>query len=356
MSQDIRTNPKISEPSSDAIALQSWSADTYADKLMDELFSDIDRMLEGSTKLPTEVQQPEYVSLQPLKIPAMPQAEAAIAQPEQVTQEAGNTANGLQTPVEPKKATQKAKGAYWGSNFGSWFDKLLLAIALTSLAGMFLLWLASQHRLNWRLRPQPVASPVAKPQISESDSQFIKYMLRSLEAIDRNAQASKQLAAAAGVQQASNLPQVFIPSNLPPVPNPTTRIIEKVYIPVYPPSASSTAPASTPGKTPAANPSGLRAASAPAKPVPQSIVPLPPSSPLISAAPDTQLPAPQQTLVGVVQQGRPAGLFVINGVTQRIHQGESIGNSGWTLVTIAKQEAIVRRNGEVRSVYVGQKF
>jgi Tfp pilus assembly protein PilP len=53
---------------------------------------------------------------------------------------------------------------------------------------------------------------------------------------------------------------------------------------------------------------------------------------------------------------RSAALFEVNGTTQRINVGEAIGASGWTLVSVANQEAVVRRNGEVRSVYVGQKF
>jgi len=61
--------------------------------------------------------------------------------------------------------------------------------------------------------------------------------------------------------------------------------------------------------------------------------------------------------MGLLELGdRSAALFEINGVTRRIHLGESIGSSGWTLVEVANQEAIMRRNGEVRSVYVGQSF
>jgi Tfp pilus assembly protein PilP len=61
--------------------------------------------------------------------------------------------------------------------------------------------------------------------------------------------------------------------------------------------------------------------------------------------------------VGLLESGEnSAALFDVDGVTQRFKIGESIGASGWTLVSVANQEAVVRRNGEVRSVYVGQKF
>lgn len=65
------------------------------------------------------------------------------------------------------------------------------------------------------------------------------------------------------------------------------------------------------------------------------------------------------TLVGLLESEsgeNSAALFDVDGVTQRFKIGEAIGGSGWTLVSVANQEAVVRRNGEVRSVYVGQKF
>ena len=53
---------------------------------------------------------------------------------------------------------------------------------------------------------------------------------------------------------------------------------------------------------------------------------------------------------------KSAALFKIDGVTRRIHKGENIGSSGWTLVDISNNEIVVRRNGEVRSIQTGQKI
>jgi hypothetical protein len=39
-----------------------------------------------------------------------------------------------------------------------------------------------------------------------------------------------------------------------------------------------------------------------------------------------------------------------------LNMGESIGSSGWTLVDVSNGEAVIRRNGEVRSIYAGQKL
>ncbi len=74
-----------------------------------------------------------------------------------------------------------------------------------------------------------------------------------------------------------------------------------------------------------------------------------PSAPVASSA--------KYTLVGVLELGdRSTALFESNGVARRINMGESIGTSGWSLVEVNNQEAIIRRNGEVRSIYVGQAF
>ncbi len=63
------------------------------------------------------------------------------------------------------------------------------------------------------------------------------------------------------------------------------------------------------------------------------------------------------TLEGLMELGnKSAALFKINGVTKRIEVGEAIGYSGWTLVEVANGEAVIRRNGEVRSIYAGQTF
>ncbi|MEB3342784.1 hypothetical protein [Okeania sp.] len=70
-----------------------------------------------------------------------------------------------------------------------------------------------------------------------------------------------------------------------------------------------------------------------------------------------QVQTPINTLVGVLELGeRSAALFEVDGIARRIYVGESIGSSGWTLVQVVNQEAVIRRNGEVRSVFVGQQF
>lgn len=372
MSQDISTNQSTSEPVSESIPLQPWSAEAYADKLMDDLFSDIDKILEGS-KLPTEPAKSEYVSLQPVKIPqiTMPSAVVSLGQV-------------LASPSHPANAKQSAKSdavsdarsfATPSSGNSQYFHKILLGITCGSLVVSLILWWANRDKLRLPSWLNPVVTSHQNA-LSPSDAQFINYMLRSLELIDHKTQVSKQptnpsvlpvrqggMPAGMPVYSQASPP---VASNQPQIPNPAPTVVG-VYIPGYqgsqyqplpnpqlaPPSGSSIHPLA---------PSSIR----PSAGIPLAAQPSHPSAVRSSATPmpTTQMPTPtlttpeaKHTLVGLLYLGdRSAALFDISGVTQRIQVGEPIGVSGWTLVTVTKEEAIIRRNGEVRSIYTGQKF
>ncbi len=212
-----------------------------------------------------------------------------------------------------------------------------------------------------------------------------------------------------------NLPPVITANNTPPAA-PRTTIVERIYIPVYQaPQPMRYAPLPIPGVRKILPPVSSRTSKSipvkkalnsvpkPAKPVPVKMVaaavrtelkpvavrtaPITlrqPSNPVpvvkvtaFQAAPP-KLPvatvpkepktvekqayvetvtAPTHTLEGLLELGdKSAALFKVDGVTRRIDIGESIGSSGWTLVEVSKGEAVVRRNGEVRSIYTGQNL
>lgn len=363
MSQDVQTNQQTSEHYSDRIPLERSSVEDHADQLMDELFSEIDRILDGGSKFTTETAQPQYVSLQPLKMPEMSPPEATVTPDEQpktqLTQEQENTSHAApQSLTKQPNTEEKNPSDPKNARYGNWFEKILLGLSFASLLTFAVLWLVSEKKLNLQFWQQYNTAASTQPQISESDAKFIEYMQRSLLTIDRQAQASKQSTA---TQQNSNQSQIPASANAA-IPSQTTKVIEKVYIPVYPPQAStSVAPSTT------LSPSSpqVRAATGAIKPPP----PLPQvaGSPPAVAPPSTNTspskswipatPGNKFTLVGLVERTkRPAALIEIKGVTQRIYQGQTIGDSNWTLVAVAEQEAIIKRNGEVKSIYVGQKF
>jgi hypothetical protein len=351
MSQDVSTNQRANESLAPSLPVQPWSAEAEADKLMDDLFSDLDRMLEGGSKLPTETVKPDYVSLQSLAIPNIPKP-PTVASPE----EQGQDSQEEVTEVAPSLEADEPHSRQAAPQRSGWsFEKLLLIAGLASLAITAILLLTRWDRLNWPGLGNPTTSPTADRGQFAADAEFVNYMLRSLDAIERQAVADEPIASAGEIGNALSMPSIPLPENPSAPPNRAPTVLERVYIPVYPPQSpaaptapTAPAPAPTPASPAAPAPSRQAAASSPANSVPT--LPATPASP-------SQTPTATHTLVGLLELGdRSAALFNIDGSTQRIRVGEAIGNSGWTLVSVANQEAVIRRNGEVRSVYVGQKF
>jgi hypothetical protein len=69
------------------------------------------------------------------------------------------------------------------------------------------------------------------------------------------------------------------------------------------------------------------------------------------------VPSYSAQLDGLLELGnKSVALFKVDGISHRISLGENIGNTGWILVEVSNGEAIIRRNGEVRSIYTGQKL
>ena len=407
MSQEVSTNPRANEPLTASNSIPPWSAEASADKLMDELFSDIDRILDGGSRLPTEPAKPEYVSLQPIVIPQLAMPPAVIPPQELEEQPNPEPSETPTTPVAPLERLVDNTASAPIKRSGWPIEKLLLALGITSLVVTLALLLANQQKLTlpWSGNSSSSSSIGGDSQLSASDSQFVTYMLRSLQVIDHRSKTKQNTTATASPagttnQASANLQSLpttgnrLLGSNQPPT------VLERVYIPVYPsqspappaasqptvkPSVQAAAPVQRPpaqvqAARPAQKPPAQAQAARPAqKPPAQAQAPspvarlspppaaLPPApaapppapAPAAPSLPDSssQAAAVKHTLVGLLELGeRSAALFEVNGVTQRFNVGESIGNSGWTLVSVANQEAVIRRNGEVRSVYVGQKF
>ncbi|MEL6325448.1 MAG: hypothetical protein AAFQ61_00865, partial [Cyanobacteria bacterium J06626_23] len=182
---------------------------------------------------------------------------------------------------------------------------------------------------------------------------FGEYLTRSLNILSGQTRAQQETATAALPPAASNGAGNTGSNGGSRQPN----IIERVFVPVFQPNSVSRATLPAPQAQ-----AGQPATAAPA--------PLPNLSSDQEAAPATPRPATPNTaavpnispsnthaLVGILELGdRSAALFEINGIPQRVYVGEAVGSSGWSVVSVSNQEVIVRRNGEVRSVYIGQQF
>ncbi|MBL1202896.1 MAG: hypothetical protein FWK04_28465 [Nostoc sp. GBBB01] len=459
MLQQATTGLIVPEPSEDLITNEPWSIEIYADGLMDELFADIDYILDASGNLASQTfrQSSQKKSSQsvggvspevhigksrfsdfspvvatgignPLQTVTMPQvifANTGDSSAQSVTQ--GNHKQ-LTTVVfdtaTVKPVTRKPKKS------SSALGRLLivgttLGVAIASM--IYMVQSGVVHLLNTKL---PESAVVVAQQASQSstkpeiEAELVDYMIGALSVIDKQGvknhqnyvrprfynQTSANQIGVANQLPGNNLPPLppLAANNTSPIPNPG-KVVERIYLrppmryalpaipgaPTLLPQVATALQNSQPNvvKTAlntvqkAAKPATVNMLAAAVRPdikavatktapisVGQTPKPLPalPVVPLRAAlAPESEptitqhqvyLPTaiaetPSSTLEGLLELGnKSAALFKIDGVTRRINMGETIGSSGWTLVDVSNGEAVIRRNGEVRSIYAGQKL
>ncbi|WP_449416509.1 hypothetical protein [Phormidium nigroviride] len=394
MSQNVMTKQLALEPAEEAIANQTGLVDSYAERLMDELFEDVDRALDSSAGLPTEPVQAEFVSLKPIAVPQI-----ILPTPSMPSQE-----DSIDTEAIARHAILVAKKQQAKQSF----DRILLGAAFASLLLTLGLWLASRSGMRRFVVSTPTvsASQAATEAKAEADAQFGIYMQQALDALDQKkaTQPKLQNPNLPGAPVTTNLPAIPVPGSPPPTAGlaqainrvadaiqqvsaqPGTPPTQVVIVPpaAAPKTASSSASPTTSGVLPT-TPAIPRTSVAPVTPsataaspeaapssgrilareperqpeaAPEaSTAPQPAESTPAESSPASEAPTTIHTLVGILELGdRSAALFEIEGVARRIYVGESIGASGWTLAEVKNQEAVIRKGGEVRSIFVGQKF
>ncbi|WP_413200219.1 hypothetical protein [Nostoc piscinale] len=451
MLQEFNNHLIVPEPSEELISNEPWSIEIYADGLMDDLFADIDDILDGSGSLSSHTVRyggripqrsreetsvndwyySDYEPLQTLNIPQiiLPNMVSTVQGVPQVRNQHASTvvvdtpamASGIRRP--------KIKRA---------FSKLVIlgtAIGIAIAGTIYLLRAEVLSLLTGRWTQQTAfMSGTQLPTKAEIEADLADYMLGSLAIIDQQGGKTNQASfrtgisnritsnpntiAYAGSSPIGNLPSPLTANNTAPTANRSANnVVERIYIPVYqapspmryglprlPGTPLTLPPIANARQTtqPNAVKTALNTAKQPGKPVSvnmlaaavrtdlkpvavrtapitvrQSASPLPAlpvaplraaSAPVASVAASPKTPqqvylasnpqsAPSHTLEGVLELGKKsAALFQVDGVTRRINVGETIGTSGWTLVEVNNGEAIVRRNGEVRSIYTGQKL
>jgi hypothetical protein len=447
MSQDISTKT-IDSPQAEqergGVGTPNWSVDAYADRLMNDLFHDVDRILDGGTRKPKPA-PPDLVTLQSVQVPQI------ILPPTMMPKTAAET-------TVDAKATRTDK-----RRKGQSFDRLLLGSACGLLLITLGLWLWNRGYLQqfWaQIAPaqQEAVDPPKTPEQlkAEADAEFAAYMERSLDVMDRQAAGQPAEPVVAPntalpippppppVNVTVNPPNVMVPApqvtvntphqgNLAEVLNRIAIALERginptlvqpnltVTVPRTPEAPQTTAaapapaapapaapapatpapatpapatpapeapaptatqaptpePAPTPTPTPTQPPRTVTVqpqVAAPPPPVPQPAPPIAEEAPADNeggenpAAEESEpAPAPSASsssvsgikhqLVGILELGdRSVALFEVDGVPRRVNIGETIGSSGWSLVEVKDGEAIIRRNGEVRSIYTGQSL
>lgn len=440
MSKTATKNLVIPEPSQELIVSEAWTMDTYADGLMDEIFSDIDCILDGKANLSKQIVQPQqhlilHQAAPPQVVPP-PTIVTPIQQAEQQRIQAHLDSMAANAPKTAK--VKKSRRKIWHN-----FRQILKVAAGLGIGIAAINWAISSGLLN-RLTSkslqfalqQPVQQKVLEaesvstaPTQAQIKSDLANYMLSALAIIDRQRESNDRASAnniartpvpanqatlAYANQPVGQLPAPRTSNNSKPQTR-TTRIVERVFVPVYqapqpmryaPPTIAQ-APAPTPlppvetaskatpkpseSKAKKAAPVKVAKAKAPetisafasireikpvavkSKPVsvkqaPEipkmkeatAIAPSPEASPAPVEKKEQKIasaPTSSHVLEGLLELGeQSAALFKVNGVSRRVQKGETIGASGWTLVDVANGEAIIRRNGEVRSIFAGQKF
>lgn len=309
---ELSNPPESAAPSGFSFEVTGESA---ADGLMNEIFADVERMLERGVDL-SEPAEPESVAIQTVaesadfstklaSLTSRLSPRSSIVEQVETDEELSDLAE-LMAEVAPDVPQPRS------------IDKLLLSLMAACLVVTGGLWLYFRDRLA---PTATTASPSVTASQPHPNQEFLTYVGRSLDRIERDAKAKREAAAIASTQPLPS-PSVSVPA--------APTVIERVYVPIY--------------QSPASRP-------APAAGVPAPVgVPAAPVTPNIAAS-------VTHVLIGVLELGdRSAALFEINGTPQRIQMGAAIGSSGWKLVSVQNQEAIVRRNGEVRSIFIGQQF
>jgi hypothetical protein len=266
----------------------------HADRSMDRLFADIEELLGEDL-----ASDPHSSSVDSARTPYSTDrsrtAEYSHSQQPPIYPPQRSLSAGEAPPVEqPTPATSKPN-----RSMPLWL-KALLGIGITSIAaGSILTWLVNERKI---VLPQNIDTSWLpfQSQISPADAKFADYMQKSIAKIDATTQTTS----------ATNLP------------TPATSIVT---------------PATSPAAPIAVNPGTIvTAATAPA---PTAVL-------------------PKISLLKTIQSGkRPSAIFEIDRQSKTIDVGQTIGTSNWSLLTVAKGEVIIKRKGgEIRSVYVGQKF
>jgi len=292
---------------------------------------------------------------------------------------------------------------------------MLLGAAFASLLLVLGLWLVSRTGPRRAVVSAPGVTPSqsALEAKAEADAQFGTYMQQALDTLDQKkvAPAKPSNPNLPGAPVTTNLPAIPVPGSPPPTAglaqaiNRVADAIQQVgaqpgtpptQVVIVPPAAAprtasssssspaavataprtattprtTAAPRTTTAPTTPSTPTGAReVVPSPAKIIAREVEPAPapaseaPTTPQpaastpVAPSPTSETPTATHTLVGILELGaRSAALFEIDGVARRIYVGESIGASGWSLAEVKNQEAVIRKGGEVRSIFVGQKF
>jgi hypothetical protein len=408
MITEASTHLIISEAIEDFIPNEALSIETYAEGLIDDLFTDIDNILDCGRKRPAKTIRTEYVhkqavavKMQEVVLPQTVHRAAKAISPIQKQQPSTLVFNPPSVTAIRKRKQKNSVGLGNLLMLGSTLSVAMVGTIYLAEPGLF-------THITAKFTPQTLPTEQPPPPVlvqPDPQTELVNYMLEALSVIDQQGPSNDQTPGKSGFrdvnpnqtnslalpsnQPVGTLPPPVTANNAPPATSRVTNVVERIYIPVYQapppirplPEVSPMSAQVSPPEFVKDSPKNVQSAT---KPIPEKIIPTavkradasgiptiaPPKLPAATATaplPKPELiPTPTQQvylptysaeLEGLLELGnKSAALFKIEGVTRRINLGENIGASGWTLVEVSNGEAIIRRNGEVRSIYAGQKL
>jgi hypothetical protein len=297
--------------------------EAIADETLQDVFDDVDQMLDKGAI--AHVSSLDELDAAASRFSVTPfHAGSAIAPIDPAHAADGTLAFPEPHPRDSLLAESPASSP---EKFRKFLATLSLMVTASVVFGVGLAFWMAQHNKSELVAASGVEGAVngaVPPTPNEfAEGSFERYFQDALATIDRRYEQE----ATAEEEPVSAL----LPTPPPPPPSSSLPLaVDRGYIDVYQQPQVASAP------------------TAPTQPAPSSTA----SAPVQNIAPSNT-----HTLVGILELGdRSAAIFEYSGAAHRIEVGEQIGGSGWSLVSVSGQEAIIRRNGEVRSIYMEQSF
>ncbi len=295
MTSQNPASPNSQNPKLDRDILAKVNA--HADRSLDRLFADIDGLLGGDLdeelNTPTHHRNAQSTHNAAAWHPDERQPQASLPSSDFTS---SRSAIDTEAPSQPIAPQQKKQIPTW--------LKLLLGISATSLAvGGGMLWLVNERKIELPKNIDTSWLPFqSNGRVAPEDAKFAEYMQKSIAKID----AAK--------------------TETPATTAPTTAIDNTALAP---------APATAPSII---DPAGT-----------------------ITATPSTEQATITTTPISLLKtfpaSKRPQAIFKIDGRDLAVTVGQKIGTSKWSVLSVAKGEVILKKvGGEIRSIYVGQKF
>lgn len=344
-------------------AVESWSMEKDAEHLMNDLFANVDVLLEGSeSHLPNQLAHLQTEQLPSVQVAAtaVTSESPVIVKPRRTIRMRTRTSTSPQAVSNRSRLTWQTQLRAWRTRLWVHLDKVCFGVACLSL-GSAIVWFVHQNRPSFPTKTNSDSS-VSEAEfvaLSPEDAQFAQYMLRSLRVIER------QLPQTPVVGQ--RVPQITASSDRAQADVATSpQVIERIYIPVYPPSRAPATQSPSKEDSTAPSESSVSPSLLPQVPTPEQLtrrsettIPSFETDSVNEPAFEETLPTGNHKVVGIIQAGDRTTVLVKEGeATHRVEPGEEVGNSGWMLVSAdaGSQIATIRRNGDVRSITNGQSF